>query len=189
MLNDYTEDVLDLSRIVENYTGLYAKSPEEIVCEKEVYSNYLKIIPAFFQYLDKHDRKILYKWTVEMKTQKQIAKDMKITQQAVSSRISKFPVKFKNCINQILEANELTYLDKDDFTTYFPINGISKDKLTGMPYEHYEYYGVGGYWGKKNGHKTYKTKIVCKMAEYLTNSICTLCAKCTSKKNIKVGGK
>ena len=183
MLKDNTNDAFSLERIVSDYTHLYGKSPEEIICEKEVYGNYLKIIPAFLGYLDKNDRRILLEWVFNKKDQKQIAKLMGITQQAVSSRINKFPHKFQKYFYRILSEQGLEYLNAEDLITQEPLGGALKNKLVGMPYENFVKHGEGGYFGKHYGKKEYKTKIVCRMPEYLQNSLCTLCDACTRKSN------
>jgi predicted DNA-binding protein YlxM (UPF0122 family) len=184
MLNDYIVESFDCSSVADEYTYQFGKSPEDIICEVESRQLILKLFPIVLDQLDYHDKEILYKWIIEKKSQATIAKEIGITQQAVYNRIDKIPSKINKKLFTIAYKLGVNDLNPEDIKIDY---GSKHQHLTktsiGFPWEHFSKVGCGGYWGKKNKKKTYKTKIECLMPEYLYNSLCTLCNNCTRKCN------
>jgi len=188
ILQDISEDMLDEEQIIDEYTYMYGRSPEEILCEKETRQEVSHLIPLAAEFLDYEDRNILIGFIVQGKTMTQIASDLKITQQAVSDRLKKIPYKLKKYYHRF--ADKIPYfnyayggvtcgdsLSLNFISEYHPQNHTSMKPS--FIFEYYENRGVGGYWGTMNEKPSYKTKVVCDMNRYIPKDVvCSLCKEC-----------
>lgn len=188
ILQDIAEQWDNEENIINEYTYMYGRSPEDIVCEKETRAEVSKLIPLAAEFLDYEDRRILIRYIVDGLSMQSIADELKISQQAVSDRLKKIPHKLRKYYARfadIIPCFNPSYggVVAENFTDT-PISSYHPIPKHPFLFDYYVSWGVGGYWGQYKGKPMYRTKKICKLKEYIGDSVaCSLCKTCKGELN------
>lgn len=178
------QELMRKSQILHIDEYINATTPESIVIEKETLIENCVLIDKILEDLSPYYRKIFWDWVVENKTQRQIAKELNISQQAVQSYLSRT----RNKIQKVLVKNPtfLTIFIEGYFYRN-KTNCIKNSQKYMFPFEYARHKGMGGKFLFNKNKYEYKTKTKCMMKKYLKDNFnyhvaCTICPKCGSGK-------
>jgi RNA polymerase sigma factor (sigma-70 family) len=171
--------------IIKDYINLYGKTPEEILCERERTDEIVDAYNYITSLLSDNAKVIWELHILKGYTQKEIADYIGIKQQTVCRYLNRIKSRLnKKGVRKTLEKHYIYSLIRhSSLKAHAPSS-------YGYPYEFLMRVNGGGQWQSHLGNKIYKSKTICILSNYFSQSFhddktcCSLCNKMCGGKNI-----
>jgi hypothetical protein len=189
LIKDIQDNFLDEETLIDQYCRYEGRTPLEVLEEKESRKEVVEVLQWLLENLPQDDKEILIKWIIEGKSLDQVAIETRKAKSSIQYRIERIPVIIEKKFVQMVNHNNYS---RDTFIQEKQYDAHSPTPL-GYPYEIAKSSSKGGYWGmlNKKRRSVYRTKLQCKIPEYLQTcfhddkTICNICNKCKRKKTTK----
>jgi predicted DNA-binding protein YlxM (UPF0122 family) len=189
LLKDVRDRFLDKETLIDQYVRQEGRPVDEVLVEMENRKETFELLNLAFEGLEQTDKRIIERYIIDNWTMADIAKELQMSQQAVSKRLSQLPEKiFKKFIKNGCKHGKYS-LEEKSIENFIP--GLSipfradKTNAVGFPSDLMERVGNGGYWNykTKSGRRVYYSRKKCMLPEYYevcfkdTKTACPLCYK------------
>lgn len=200
---------MDDECIIEEYSRVQGLSPDEVLMQKERMQAIITIYREIAKVLTAEELEILVRWIIEGRSYADIGRTIRpkvktevnisISKQAKDNSAKHANMTGKRKIQKIIRkikaiVESSILIDCKDLI----LDNPSMEEMN-TPGFHFGWLcsrlqkiNNGGYWGKDHNKRTYKSKSICLIPEYLQKSFgndhtkCTLCGiKCTRKSKFK----